>query len=223
MGITEPTAFYIDYSNNVEENPKFMKLICGAKKSMFPDILPCNFIWDEANLEKLTSHLKDYYTSIEKEDGTGKEQITNVNFNEQQLANFPSLLQYEKNEMISMMSSRFAEWGRRGKENMKNKPGVYKSVEDELAMYYQNYEGEEEYDVREDLKNIEGSTVKVIGGIARTTAPKKPVKLNKTATVPNIGFCDKCFRDVLTCECNKKLAIVEEEEGGGDQIEGIIE
>ncbi len=108
---------------------------------------------------------------------------------------------------------------------MKNKPGVYKTVEDELAMYYQNYEGEEEYDVREDLKNIEGSTVKVIGGIARTNAPKKPVKLNKTATVPNIGFCDKCFRDVLTCECNKKTVMTEElnEEGGGGQIEGIIE
>jgi hypothetical protein len=46
LGIKEPTTFYINYSNNVEENMKNFQLFSGSQDIKYKEILPCNFIWD---------------------------------------------------------------------------------------------------------------------------------------------------------------------------------
>ena len=59
--------------------------------------------------------------------------------------------------MVTMMTSRFAEWNRRAKENKRMKNLIMRDIEEDL----QNYMDEEEediIDVKEDLKNIETST-----------------------------------------------------------------
>ena len=167
-------------------------LICGAEKAAITENLTCNFVWDPAVRGKLFMHIKDYYDSIEKEDGANKEDIKIATYNETQLTNFPSLIQYEKNEMVAMMSSRFAEWGRRTKENMKLKPFIRRAMEDELT-HYLDKEPDEDYDVREDLRNIEGSILTSVAGANKGKEQKKAIKLKPNSNCAQYCILSKMF------------------------------
>lgn len=59
--------------------------------------------------------------------------------------------------MVTMMTSRFAEWNRRAKENKRMKNLIMRDIEEDLQNYMENEE-EELIDSKEDVKNIEGST-----------------------------------------------------------------
>jgi len=189
-----------------------MQIICNAERAFFSDNLPCNFVWDPQILSKLSEHIKGYYNSIEKERAIKKEEITTISFNEAQLDKFPSLLLYEKNEMVNMMTSRFAEWGRRAKENAKMKPSVTRNVEDELAMYYMDYEGEDEKSVQEDLRNIEGSNVSLVGGISKSRSPQNSQSSLK-ADKSDVGTCQICFKIEVICQCGASRSKGSFEEG----------
>jgi len=96
MGIKDSTTFYINYSNNVEENPKSFQLFSGSQDIKFHEILPCNFIWDLSYRQKLINHIKNFYESIENMQQENKEEAKEITINEMQIASFPALLQHEK-------------------------------------------------------------------------------------------------------------------------------
>lgn len=103
--------------------------------------------------------------------------------------------------MVTMMTSRFAEWNRRAKENRKAKPFIMKDMEDELQAYMD--EEDEELYGKEEARNIE-SSVAGPPKPQKITGPKK-IKLTKNYTIPDIDFCKRCMKDVFTCNCQIEL------------------
>ena len=187
-----------------------IKFICGSQDTTFKDHLPCNYVWDQEIQAKLTSHILNFYESLNSEKKAFK-RIENVTYDDDNLIKFPSLLLYEKNEMVIMMSSRFAEWGKRAKENQKKKPFIVQSVEDELAMYLENDLDREE-DVGEDLRNIEGSINSFLSGANKPKATNKPTKISEKVML-NIQFCEKCCKDVEHCSCASMISTENSSEG----------
>ncbi len=78
------------------------------------------------------NHVKNFYESLEKANQSKPEEVKEVRFSEYNIKSFPTLIQQEKNAMVTMMTSRFAEWNRRAKENRRLKPFIMKDMEDEL-------------------------------------------------------------------------------------------
>jgi hypothetical protein len=59
--------------------------------------------------------------------------------------------------MTTMMTSRFAEWNRRAKENKRLKPLIMRDMQEDLQEYMDEDYDDPTYD-KEDLRNIENST-----------------------------------------------------------------
>lgn len=102
LGIKDPVVFYINYSNNVEENKDSLKLFMGSQDVKYEEILPCNAIWDLSLRQKLINHVKNFYESMEKanlnyeKQDDKKTEKQKMFYNEAQITNFPALIQHEK-------------------------------------------------------------------------------------------------------------------------------
>jgi len=103
--------------------------------------------------------------------------------------------------MVTMMTSRFAEWNRRAKENKRLKPLIMRDMADELDAYM---EEEDDEFLKEEVKNIESSTTNIKGPKQQQQIGPKKIKLTKNYTVPDIAFCAKCLRDVYSCTCERQ-------------------
>lgn len=97
MGILEPTTFFINYDNNVDNNPNKIKLIAGQKDFDMPEILPCNFLWEKETRAKMLSHIKEYYENVKKiPEATQENPLKSIDVDETKLKDFEKLLEYEK-------------------------------------------------------------------------------------------------------------------------------
>lgn len=64
-------------------------------------------------------------------------------------------------------------------------------------------EEEDVLDIKEDLKNIEGSTEGAGQKPLKPVPGPKKIKLTKNYTVPDIEFCKSCMKDVFSCCCKQ--------------------
>ncbi len=97
MGISEPTTFFINYDNNIDDDPKKIKLLAGQKDFDLPEVLPCNFLWEKETRAKMLSHIKEFYENVKKMPETPQgSPLKAIEVDETKLKDFEKLLEYEK-------------------------------------------------------------------------------------------------------------------------------